>query len=116
MRLGWHPFLRIKAGGTFRPLPGTRFQPLRTLVPRPGTRWQGPGTAFVKYPSRLACTLLACWEAGYPEPWFILTDLPPESSDAPTAHSPPMPSAARKRKIIRCHHVCAKNESPVNAA
>ena len=82
VRLGWHPFLRIKAGGTFRPLPGTRFQPLRTLVPRPGTRWHGQGVAFVKYPSRLACTLLACWEAGYPEPWFILTDLPPESSAA----------------------------------
>ena len=27
------------------------------------------------------------------------------SSDEPTAHSPPMPSAARKRKMRRCHHV-----------
>jgi len=31
-------------------------------------------TAFVKYPSRLASTLLACWEEGYKEPWFILTE------------------------------------------
>ena len=27
-----------------------------------------------------------------------------DRSEAPTAHSPPMPSAARKRKISRCHH------------
>jgi hypothetical protein len=82
VRLGWHPVLRIKAGGTFRPQASTRFLPLRTFAPQPGTRWQGQGTACVKYPSRLACTLLACWEEGYTEPWFILTDLPPESSAA----------------------------------
>ena len=39
-----------------------------------------------------------------------------ESSEAPTAHSPPIPSAARKRKAIRCHHSVAKNESPVKQA
>src|SRR5689334_6074991 len=39
-----------------------------------------------------------------------------ESSDDPTAHSPPIPSAATKRKIINCHHVCAKNDRPVNTA
>ena len=39
-----------------------------------------------------------------------------ESSDAPTAHSPPMPRAARKRKIISCHHVCAKKDNPVKSA
>jgi len=82
VRLGWHPCLRIKAGGTFRPHGSTRFQPLRTFAPRPGTRWQGQGAAFVKYPSRLPCTLLACWEEGYKEAWFLLTDLPPESSAA----------------------------------
>ena len=37
-----------------------------------------------------------------------------ESSAAPTAHSPPMPSAARKRKINRCHQAWAKYDSPVN--
>ena len=26
-----------------------------------------------------------------------------------------MPSAARKRKISRCHQVCAKNDRPVNS-
>ena len=39
-----------------------------------------------------------------------------DSSDAPTAHSPPMPSAARNRKMSRCHHVCAKDENPVKNA
>jgi hypothetical protein len=82
VRLGWHPFLRINAGGTFRPQAHNRFRPLRSFAPQPGTRWQGRGTAFVSRPSRLDCTLLACWEAGYKEAWFILTDLPPEASDA----------------------------------
>jgi hypothetical protein len=80
--LGWHPFLRINAGGTFRPQAHNRFQPLRSFAPQPGSRWQGRGTAFVSRPSRLDCTLLACWEEGHKEAWFILTDLPPESSTA----------------------------------
>jgi hypothetical protein len=82
VRLGWHPFLRIKTGGTFRPAAHNRFQPLATFAPQPGQRWSGRGTAFVSRPSRLECTLLACWEEGYTEAWFILTDLPPESSTA----------------------------------
>ena len=28
------------------------------------------------------CTLLACWEPGYKDPWLIVTDLPPEASTA----------------------------------
>ena len=39
-----------------------------------------------------------------------------DSSDAPTAHSPPMPSAATNRKMSRCHHVCANAENPVKNA
>ena len=82
VKLGWHPFLRINTGGTFRPA-GTRcFRPLRTFVPQLGTRWQGRGTAFAGKPRRLDCTLLACWEAGYKDPWLILTDLAPDASEA----------------------------------
>ena len=80
--MGWHPFLRINAGGTFRPQASNRFQSLRAFAPQPGTRWQGRGTAFVSRPCRLDCTLLACWEEGDKDAWFILTDLPPESSEA----------------------------------
>ena len=81
-RLGWHPFLRINTRGTFRPQASNRFRSLRTFCPQPGTRWQGRGTAFVSRPCRLDCTLLACWEEGYQDAWFILTDFPPESSEA----------------------------------
>jgi hypothetical protein len=82
VRLGWHPFLRINRGGTFRPDPQATYRPLSGFVPAPGTRWRGTGTAFKSPQRRLRCTLLACWEAGYTEPWLILTDLPPEASDA----------------------------------
>jgi hypothetical protein len=81
-RLGWHPFLRINTGGTFRPTGQGRGVPLQTLVPEPGTTWQGTGLAFKGRHRQLHCPLLACWEAGYKDPWLILTDLPPEASTA----------------------------------
>ncbi len=81
-RLGWHPFLRINTGGTFRPTGQVRGVPLQTLVPEPGTTWQGTGIAFKGRNRQLHCTLLACWEAGYKDPWLLLTDLPPEASTA----------------------------------
>jgi hypothetical protein len=81
-RLGWHPFLRINTGGTFRPTGQVRGVPLKTLVPQPGTTWQGTGIAFKGRHRQLHCTLLACWEAGHTDPWLILTDLPPEASTA----------------------------------
>ena len=31
---------------------------------------------------RLDCTLLACWESGHDEPWFVLTDLGPDQSES----------------------------------
>ena len=31
-----------------------------------------------------------------------------DSNEAPTAHSPPMPTAARNRTTSSCHHVCAE--------
>ena len=81
-RLGWHPFLRINTGGTFHPTGQVRRVPLKTLVPEPGTTWQGTGIAFKGRHRQLQCTLLARWEAGYKDPWLLLTDLPPEASMA----------------------------------
>jgi hypothetical protein len=46
-RLGWHPFVRLNTGGTFRPTGQVRGVPLKTLVPEPGTTWQGTGIARV---------------------------------------------------------------------
>ncbi len=82
VRLGWHPVLRINTGGTFRPAASVHSQPLRELVPTPGGRWVGHGTAFQGPRRRLNCTLLARWEAGYADPWVLLTDLAPSAGDA----------------------------------
>ena len=68
VRLGWHPFLRINHGGTFRPDPQAAYRPLHSFAPQPGTRWRGTGTAFKTPQRRLRCTLLACWEEGYTDP------------------------------------------------
>lgn len=81
VRLGWRPFLRINGQGNFRPDGQAGFRPLRCLTPQPGTAWAGRGTAFSTPESRLCCTLLACWEAGYADPWLVLTDLPPEAAN-----------------------------------
>jgi len=81
VRVGWHPFLRINTRGTFRPTAQACFLPLQTFVPQTGTSWCGSGTAFKSRDCDLACTLLARWEDGHPEPWLILTDLPPACCD-----------------------------------
>jgi hypothetical protein len=82
VRVGWHPFLRINCGGTFRPDPQATYRPLTSFVPQPGMRWRGTGTAFKSRQRQLRCTLWACWEEGYTAPWLILTALPPEVSAA----------------------------------
>jgi len=82
VRLGWHPFLRINQGGTFRPADRSGFRPLTSFVPQVGTSWCGQGTAFKTPECRLPCTLLARWEEGHKDPWLIITDLAPEACDA----------------------------------
>jgi hypothetical protein len=82
VKLGWHPLMRVKENGTFRKAGSPSRRPLRAWVPRPGRSWQGRGTAFPSGPQRLDCTLLACWEPGQEEAWFVLTDLGPECSEA----------------------------------
>lgn len=82
VRLGWHPLLRINVGGTFRPAASAQYRPLRNFVPQPGTQWAGTGTAFAGPRRRLNCTLLACWEGGYTDPWLLLTDLAPSAGEA----------------------------------
>ena len=74
--------LRINTGGTFRPAASAHNQPLRELVPQPGTQWVGQGTAFVGPRRRLNWTLLARWDAGYTDPWLLLTDLMPSAGEA----------------------------------
>ena len=72
---GWHPPMRVNIRGTFHPAGGDRRQPMAAFTPRVGTGWAGAGVGD----ARLRCTLLACWEAGYKDPWCILADLHPSA-------------------------------------
>jgi hypothetical protein len=75
VRLGWHPLMRVKRCGKFRPANWHRGQLMPFFAPAAGRKWFGEGVA---YPSGacLECTLLASWDEGHDEPWLILTDLP----------------------------------------
>jgi hypothetical protein len=79
--LGWHPLMRAKKGGHFRPDGWAKGLALGRFVARRGGRWRGRGVAWPTS-SRLSCTLLACWEEGHEEPWLILTDLGPHDATA----------------------------------
>jgi hypothetical protein len=45
-----------------------------------GERWCGGVVCFQEPKRRLACTLVACWEAGHQDRWLVLTDLQPEQA------------------------------------
>jgi hypothetical protein len=66
--LGWHPFLRINRGCTFRPAGNAQFVWLEELVGEVGGRWRGRGTAFASAECRLECPLLAWWGKGTQKP------------------------------------------------
>jgi hypothetical protein len=73
--LGWHPLMRVKAGGCFRPAGWVHWYRLGRLVPQAGRRFAAAGVAYKTAAEALPCTLLGCWEAGHAEPWLLLTDL-----------------------------------------
>jgi hypothetical protein len=78
--LGWHPLMRVKAGGKFRPAGWVGWYKFGELVPRVGIRFASAGLAYKTASRPLACTLLGCWEAGHAEPWLLLTDLGPAAA------------------------------------
>jgi hypothetical protein len=78
---GWHPYLRINRQGHYRPAGAPTFRPLSQVVTRVGQAWAGVVTCFATPERQLACTLLARWDAGYRDPWLVLTDLPPSAAD-----------------------------------
>jgi hypothetical protein len=80
--LGWHPLMRVKAVGSFRPAGWRRWHRLPRFAPREGVRRQLAGQAYRKAASRLDCTLLARWDPGHEDPWLVLTDLAPGAADA----------------------------------
>ncbi|MBO0791236.1 MAG: hypothetical protein J2P36_09835 [Ktedonobacteraceae bacterium] len=78
---GWHPFLRINLGVKARAVGEEAFDWIGRWALEPGTHWKGKVECFVGKASRLTCTLLMHWEAGYEHPWAILTDLCPEQAE-----------------------------------
>jgi len=78
--VGWHPLMRVKAAGQFRPAGWVRWHAFGRLVPRPGARFAAAGQAYRTAAPPLACTLLGCWQEGHAEPWLLLTDLAPAAA------------------------------------
>ncbi len=81
VRLGWHPFLRVRPSYTFRPKGKQRWYRMQSLVPEVGRHWAGSGEAFRTPECRLNCTLVAYWGEDCAEPWCVLTDLPPSTAE-----------------------------------
>ena len=80
--LDWHPLMRVKAVGHFRPAGWRRFVPMTRFARGVGRRWRGRGEASKRATARLCCTLLACWEPGHEHAWLLLTDLPPPAAQS----------------------------------
>jgi hypothetical protein len=80
--LGWHPFLRIRAQGFWRPIGSQKWLDLTELpLPKNQTRaWAGE--VFKNDEGRLKCTLVGYAGDGHAEPWLIVTDLAPEVAQA----------------------------------
>lgn len=78
--LDWHPLMRVKKGGKFRPTGWGRFYCMGDLTRTIGSRFAALGVAYTG--SKLRCTLLARFDDGHAEPWLLLTDLPPEAANA----------------------------------
>ena len=76
--LGWHPVLRYAPHVTFRPPGGARV-PVRSLGGGPGTLWVGAGEAFGEDPLP---GLIVLHARDCEEPWVLLTDTPPEHTQA----------------------------------
>jgi hypothetical protein len=76
---GFHPLMRVKAGGSFRPDTWHKFYPLGRFAAREGCRFAATGTAYKSAP--LTCTLFALRVAGCADPWLVLSDLAVGSAD-----------------------------------
>lgn len=75
-QLHWHPFLRIRAQGFYRPLGSQKWLNLEELHPPMGQTQAFPAELFKNEEGRLQGTLVAYHGAEYAEPWLIVTDLP----------------------------------------
>jgi len=72
----WHPFMRINSGGLYRLRRGNTWRSLSELVKQNGVVLARRVVCFKTERAQLSCTLLACWQEAYADPWLIVTDLP----------------------------------------
>lgn len=79
VRLGWHPYLRVNTGGFFQSELHQEWTALSEVITEKGDSWCGRIRCFKKH--SIDCTLLACWERGYAQPWLIVTDLAPPQAN-----------------------------------
>src|SRR3954453_15051929 len=82
VELHWHPFLRIRAQGSYRPVGSQKWLDLEDLCPQIGETQAFQAEVFKNEESRLEWTLVAFQGEGYAEPWLIVTDLAPEVAKA----------------------------------
>jgi len=82
VQLHWHPFLRIRAQGFYRPVGSQNWLELKDLRPPIGETQAFPAEVFKNEAGHLECTLVAFHGKGYAEPWLIVTDLEPEVAKA----------------------------------
>lgn len=82
LRLHWHPFLRIRAQGFYRPLDSRNWLDLQDLQSPLGQTKAFPAEVFKNAEGRLECTLLAFHGEGHAEPWLIVSDLSAEVAQA----------------------------------
>jgi hypothetical protein len=75
VRAGWHPLMRIRAQGYYRPTGQSQGMPLANLCPPLGQQPAWTADAFKNTEGRLACTLVAWRTEGHAEPWLLVTDL-----------------------------------------
>jgi hypothetical protein len=82
VELHWHPFLRIRAQGSYRPVGSQEWLDLKDLCPQIGETQAFQAEVFKNEEGRLECTLVAFQGEGYAEPWLIVTDLAAEVAKA----------------------------------
>jgi hypothetical protein len=82
--LNWHPLLRLKKTGTYRPKGKRKWQEMSTVVQKKGDVWSGEVTCYKSNP--IKCTLLASWDEKYEEPWLVMTDLEASEADISWYH------------------------------
>jgi hypothetical protein len=70
---GWHPFLRVKEGLSFRARGEQEFAPIGSKVRRRGRGWEGRGE-WSEHGERMEGTLLVRWEKGYAEKLAVVTE------------------------------------------